>query len=65
MELKDPFLELSKLRERIGADYPNKSFGKPLDPIEEIIIELEEGEIDVEREQIISHGPFLLYEGKF
>tara|TARA_Y100001954_G_scaffold122095_1_gene131218 strand:+ start:248 stop:1168 length:921 start_codon:yes stop_codon:yes gene_type:complete len=64
MELKDPFLELSKLRERIGADDPNKSFGKALDPLEEIIIELEEGEIDVEREQIISHGPFLLYEGK-
>jgi len=64
MELKDPFLELARLRERIGADDPNKSFGKALDPLEEIIIELEEGEIDVEREQIISHGPFLLYEGK-
>ena len=36
MELKDPFLELSKLRERIGADDPNKSFGEPLDPLEEM-----------------------------
>ena len=29
-----------------------------------IKIELEKGEIQVDRSQIIQHGPFLLYEGK-
>ena len=64
MEIKNPFLELEKLRKRIGGDEIKETFVQPLDELEVIKIELEEGEIQVNRSQIIQHGPFLLYEGK-
>tara|TARA_B110000008_G_scaffold165333_1_gene165583 strand:+ start:589 stop:1518 length:930 start_codon:yes stop_codon:yes gene_type:complete len=64
MELKNPFLEIKRLKERINGDDITDSFTTPLDPLETIKIELEQGEIQVDRNQIISHGPFLLYEGK-
>ena len=64
MELKNPFLEIKRLKERINGDDITDSFTTPLDPLETIKIELEQGEIQVDRSQIISHGPFLLYEGK-
>lgn len=64
MELKNPFLEIKKLRERIGGQDLNDSFAEKLDPLEAIKITLEKGEIQVDRSQIVSHGPFLLYEGK-
>tara|TARA_X000001036_G_scaffold252794_1_gene235302 strand:+ start:1167 stop:2084 length:918 start_codon:yes stop_codon:yes gene_type:complete len=64
MELKNPFLEIKRLKERIKGDDINDSFAIPLDPLDAIKIELEKGEIQVDRSQIIQHGPFLLYEGK-
>ncbi len=64
MELKNPFLEIKRLRERIKGDDISDTFSEPLDPLDVIKIELEEGEIQVDRNQIIQHGPFLLYEGK-
>ena len=64
MELKNPFLEIKRLRERIQGDDITDSFSEPLDPLDVIKIELEQGEIQVDRKQIIQHGPFLLYEGK-
>lgn len=64
LEIPPSFFRLKELRERIGASEGNESFSERLDPIEQIVIQLEEGEIQVERDQIVSHGPFLLYEGK-
>jgi hypothetical protein len=64
MELKNPFLEIKRLKERIKGDDITDSFSTPLDPLDAIKIELEKGEIQVDRSQIIQHGPFLLYEGK-
>lgn len=64
MELKNPFLEIKRLRERIKGEDIADTFSEPLDPLDVIKIELEEGEIQVDRNQIIQHGPFLLYEGK-
>ena len=64
MDLKNPFLEIKRLKERIKGDDITDSFAIPLDPLDAIKIELEKGEIQVDRSQIIQHGPFLLYEGK-
>ena len=64
MELKNSFLEIKRLKERIKGDDITDSFAIPLDPLDVIKIELEKGEIQVDRSQIIQHGPFLLYEGK-
>ena len=64
LEIPPSFYEIKKLRERIGVAEGNDSFSERLDPIDEIVIELEEQGIDVTRDQIISHGPFLLFEGK-
>ena len=42
MELKNPFLEIKRLRERIKGDDITDSFSEPLDPLDVIKIELEE-----------------------
>ena len=66
MKLKTPddFYQIRNLRERIGASEGDESFSEKLDPLEEIVIKLEEGEIQVERNEIVSHGPFLLFKGE-
>ena len=64
LEIPPSFYEIKKLRERIGVAEGNDTFSDRLDPIDEIVIELEQQGIDVTRDQIISHGPFLLFEGK-
>ena len=64
LKIPDDFYRIRNLRERIGASEGDESFSEKLDPLEEIVIKLEEGEIQVERNEIVSHGPFLLYKGE-
>ena len=64
MEIRNPFLPLEALRKRIGAKATNESFGKEMDPLSEIKIELEKGFLEVERQDIVSYGNFLTYQGK-
>jgi len=64
LKIPDDFYKIRNLRERIGASEGDESFSEKLDPLEEIVIKLEEGEIQVERNEIVSHGPFLLFKGE-
>ncbi len=64
LKIPDTFYQIRNLRERIGASEGDESFLEKMDPLEEIVIKLEEGEIQVERNEIVSHGPFLLFKGE-
>lgn len=58
MKLSDPFEDLERLRQQIGAAKKSISFGEPIE------WKLKTDGIDVEREDIQSVGPYLTYRGE-
>ena len=64
MKLSDSFDRLDKLRVRIGGKLTSTEFGESLDPLQKIVVQLENEGITVEREDIEKVGPFLTYKGQ-
>ncbi len=64
MKLNDSFGRLDSLRNRIGGAVSNKEFGALLDPLQKIVVQLENEGIVVERQEIETVGSFLTYQGK-